>query len=883
MALEEYVRKRNFSKTPEPAPGSKEPDRTQGRFFIQRHDATRLHYDLRLEIDGTLKSWAVPKAPPMQPLAKHLAMHVEDHPLEYGPFEGNIPAGNYGAGSVMLWDKGTFDLLGTGTAAEQIKRGDLKFRLHGEKLKGDYALVLMKGRGKGNEWLCIKKNDEFADPSWDAEEHAYSVKTGRTQDQIAADLPPVKQAKAAKKAPAKKTAAAKKTRARTAKKKAAKSGPSPDDLPGAVEAPMPTAFAPMLATAVDRPPSGSNWIYEIKWDGIRALCYVEGGHIRMVSRNGNSFDRQFPELSVVPNFLSAESAVMDGEIAVLDEKGRSSFGLIQPRIHQTDANSVAHLARKTPANLFVFDLLYWDGYDLRGVPLIDRKRALAAIVQASDRMTVSEHFETGGDEMLEAARQAGLEGIIAKRADSKYEPRRSNHWLKVKVTGTEDFVICGYTHGERDTFSSLVLGIYDAGELVYTGCVGTGFDDASLRVLRAKLEKLETKTMPFAKKPDIPRRVTWVRPELVCECKYSEWTRDGRLRAPVFLGLRVDKKPEECVRGNVSVARAAEPEQEPSPAKERSDQPLIPESAKELAVRIDGQPIKFTNVGKIYYPQDGYTKRDVINYYDAVSEYILPHLAGRPLSLKRYPNGIHQEFFFQKNTPETYPDWLRTESIPSDHRGSSIRFVVARDRATLLYLTQLGCIDQNPWMSRVGSLDFPDYILVDLDPQECSFEKIIEATRLVKGVLDDIGLKGYPKTTGGDGMHVFIPVEPRYTYEQVRSFAEIIATIVINRDPELFTTPRAVAKRRKGRVYFDYLQIGYGKTIAGPYVLRAYDGAPVATPLSWDEVKTGLTPKQFHLGNSVARFRELGDLFEPVLKQKQKLEPALQQMKRILE
>ena len=405
----------------------------------------------------------------------------------------------------------------------------------------------------------------------------------------------------------------------------------------------------------------------------------------MVSRNGNSFDRQFPELTVVPHFLQAETAILDGEIAVLDPKGRPDFGMIQPRIHQTDANSVAHLARRTPAKLFVFDLLYLDGYDLRAVPLLQRKQALAAILQPAERVQLSEHFAAKGEEMLEAARQAGLEGIIAKKADSKYESRRGSAWVKIKVTGQQEFVICGYTHGERATFSSLVLGVYEKGKLIFAGLVGTGFNDQSLQFVYSKLQPLETITPTLAEKTGIPRKVTWVRPELVCECKFTEWTREGRLRAPVFLGLRSDKDAGE-------VAREAGPQQhkeevvvpgaKPLEARAAGEEPLIPAGAKELAVRVDDRPLHFTNVKKVYYPKDGYTKRDVLNYYDAVAPLILPYLEDRPLSLKRYPNGIHEEFFFQKNTPETYPDWLRTESIPSEHRGSAIRFVVCNDRAT---------------------------------------------------------------------------------------------------------------------------------------------------------------------------------------------------------
>ncbi|MBC8167517.1 MAG: DNA ligase D [Bryobacteraceae bacterium] len=886
MSLREYVRKRNFDKTPEPAPSEAAPsdgkpsEESFGRFYIQRHDATRLHYDFRLEISGTLKSWAVPKGPSLVPLSKSLAMHVEDHPLDYGEFEGNIPKGNYGGGSVMLWDKGTFDLLGTGLAEEQIARGDLKIRLHGTKVNGEYAIVLMKGRGKGNEWLLIKKRDEFADEKWDVEAHAYSVKTGRTQEEIAQDLP------------AHDDAAKAKTR-RVAKSPKSKPSASnqltPAELPGARKAAMPQSISPMTAFSETTPPAGPNWIYEIKWDGVRAICFIEQGRIHMCSRKGNAFDRQYPELGVVPHQVAAETAIIDGEIAILDQNGRSSFELIQPRIHQTDANSIAHLARKSPARLFAFDLIYWDGYDLRNTPLSERKRALAAILTPNDQVRISEHFTVQGEQMLEAARQMGLEGILAKQADSKYEDKRSRCWLKIKITSRQEFVICGYTHGERDTFGSLVLGVYDEGKLTWAGNAGTGFDDRTLRDLHGRLKALEIPKCPFGKVPAMLRTATWAEPTLVCECRFLEWTKDGKLRAPVFLGLRTDKDPKDVVREQ-PLAEAHRPDTLPdTPVKEPEAEtshaegtPLLPPTAKELTTRIGGHPLKFTNLDKIWYPKEKYTKRDVLNYYDAVAHLLVPHLKDRPLSLKRYPGGIHQDFFFQKNIPEGYPAWLRIEPIPSEHRGEDIRFVVADDRPTLLYLTNLGCIDQNPWMSRVQSLQYPDYVLIDLDPVECGFGKIVEAMLLVRKVLDDLKLEGYPKTTGGDGMHVFIPIEPRYTFDQARSFAEIVSQLVLAENPDLFTTPRSVEKRRKNRVYFDYMQIGTGKTIAAPYVLRAYDGAPVATPLRWEEVKTGLTPHDFHIGNAVDRFRETGDLFEAVLTKPQKLEPALKRMAKLL-
>src|SRR5579859_870886 len=758
MPLNEYVRKRSFSSTPEPEPAKVGIHAGGNSFCVQRHDASRLHYDFRLEMDGVLKSWAVPKGPTLDPTPRRLAAMVEDHPLEYGSFEGNIPSGNYGAGSVMLWDRGTYELLGDKPAQEQLARGDFKFRLHGEKLKGEFAIVLMKGRGKGNEWLLLKKKDAEARPGWDVESYAYSVSTGRTQEEIAKDMPAREPAKPAgqKKVPAKALAGA-------------DAAVDPASLPGAIRAPMPANIVPMRSSLAETPPKGDDWLFEIKWDGVRAICFVDDKKVRMTSRTGHSCERQYPELSVIGHQINAKQAVLDGEIAVLDKNGVSSFGLIQPRIAVADPNSIAHLARRTPVTLFVFDLLYLDGFDLRSVPLIERKRALAAILLPSAVMRYSEHFVDNGQEMLEAARATGLEGILAKRAASKYESKRSSDWVKIKIVTQQEFIICGYTAGERDYFSSLVLGVFERGKTLYVGNVGTGFDQNMMEQIYKRIEPLTTTQPPFAEIPQIGREITWVRPEVVCEVKFANWTEDGRLRAPVFLGLRADVEASEVSRETAAPAEeTAKPVVRPT---------LLTGKAEEAMVIIDGQRLKFTHLNKVFYPAEGYTKRDLLNYYDAVAGLLLPYLKDRPLSLKRYPDGIAAEFFFQKDTHDRVAPWIRVEPIYSDHKKAPIRFVLAENRAALLYLTNLGCIDQNPWMSRVGSLDCPDFMLIDLDPQGCEFDRIIEAAQLVRKKLDAVGLEGYPKTTGGDGMHIYVPLEPVYSYEQVRSFAEIIARV----------------------------------------------------------------------------------------------------------
>jgi bifunctional non-homologous end joining protein LigD len=832
MALEEYTRKRKFNATPEPTPGKRHKSEATGGFFcVQRHRASHLHYDLRLEVNGALASWAVPKGPSLDSSRKSLAMKVEDHPMEYGDFEGNIPQGNYGAGSVMLWDSGHYRLLDEPTAQEQLDRGDFKFFLEGTKLHGAFALVRMKRGQKGNEWLLIKKPDEYAVPGWNPEDHAWSAKTKRTQEQIAANDAAV----------------------------------SAGDTAGAKRAALPRNIEPMLATLADEPPAGDQWIYELKWDGVRALCYLDKGKLRMDSRNGKRIEKQYPELADLPSLVEAPTAILDGEIVVLDSEGRARFELIQPRISTAPAK-IAPLLETNPAQLVVFDLLYLDGYDLRAVPLESRKSLLERSVKWNERVRLSQHFEADPASMIDAVRKMGMEGVLAKDRHSVYEERRSRRWVKVKVQNQQEFVIGGYTDGEREGFGALVLGVWEGKRLHHTGQVGTGFDHKNIKALLARLKPLITRECPFTPKPNI-KNVNWVKPDLVCEVRFHEWTNDRMLRAPVFLGLREDKAPSEVVE-----------EKAPRKKLAKATAEALDLSGKEAVVEVDGRTLKFTNLDKVLFPKDGYTKRDLIAYYDQVAEWLVPHLKDRPLSLKRYPNGIHSEFFFQKNASEHFAEWLRLVPVKEGHPPKTKHYVAADDRSSLLYLTNLGCIDQNPWISRAGSLEHPDFVLIDLDPFECPFERLIEAAQIVRRILKRVGLNGYPKTTGGDGLHINIPVEPVYTYEQIRQFAELIYRLAEHEAPDLFTEPRSVGRRKKDRVYFDWMQIGYGKTISAPYVTRPYDGAPVSTPLEWSEVKKGLTPHQFTIRNVIPRFRERGDLFAPVLKGGQRLESALAQL-----
>jgi bifunctional non-homologous end joining protein LigD len=825
MSLEEYRRKRVFSKTPEPPD---KPSREEGnRFFIQRHSARRLHYDLRLEMGGVLKSWALPHGPTLDPAIKRLAVHVEDHPLDYGSFEGTIPSGNYGAGSVTLWDRGTYEWLGPKTPAQMWESGDLKLRFHGHKIVGEFALV-RTNRAKGKDWLLIKKKDFAVREGWDPEADTRSVLQGP------GDI---------------------------------------SSIEGAVKADMPAALEPMLATLGSAVPSGSEWLYEVKWDGYRALCFVEGGKVRMLSRRGTKLDKQFASVAqALAQSVKAEKAIIDGEVVALDDNGNPSFQHLQ---NLTGFGTKPALKGMAPPNLnfFAFDLLYLNGYDLRKAALIDRRQLLMSILLPSEIVRYSEHFAGKGAELLQAVRAKGLEGIIAKQAQSRYESKRSGSWIKIKVTTQQDFVVCGYILGEREPFGSLVLGYYQNKKLVYAGNVGSGFTQQSLKSVFEKIKPLVTKKPVLNDVPKDIGEVTWAKPELVCVVKFTSWTNDDRLRAPVFLGLRNEVAPEEVVRetGLLGENLTAEPET----PQESGHEVLLPAGKAEVALDIDGHRLKFTNLNKVFYPADGYTKRDAINFYAAVADLLVPHLQGRPLSLKRYPNGIDHNYFFQKDA-SGFPEWLHRAELADDEESKTR--VICDDKASLLYLANLGCIDQNPYMSRMSTLEHPDFILIDLDPYHCGYDRIVEAAQLVREKLRRIGLTGYPKTTGGNGMHVYVPVEPIYSSAQTRQFAEILARWVAAERPDLFTTPRMVSAREKGKVYFDYLQNASGKTISAPYVLRAHPGAPVATPLKWDEVVPGLKPQQFHIANVLRRFERVGDLFAGVLNKPQELGPALEKL-----
>jgi bifunctional non-homologous end joining protein LigD len=884
VTLSTYRDKRKFEQTSEPPAKARPAAKDKGLIFVvQKHDARRLHYDLRLEIQGVLKSWAVPKGPSMNPADKRLAMKVEDHPFEYGSFEGTIPKGNYGAGTVEIWDQGEFIPVGTEPPEKQLEKGDLKFALKGQRLRGEFALVKIKKKEKhGEPWLLIKHRDAFSsDAPQEAEEDWNREREKKAALKHAAAQAP-----------------------KQSREQASEPKPAIDlsQLPGARPAPFLHSPPLMLATPATSIPKEKGWLFEIKWDGIRALCLVQKDNVRYKSRNGVDLTSQFPELQQLKRNLRAETTILDGEIVIFDKEGRSDFQALQPRIMAVRAASGKGISGRPhdrcEATLLLFDILYCDGYDLRDVRIEARKEVLASILKETAQIRLSTHIVDHGDELLAMAREHELEGILAKRAGSHYEPRRSGAWQKIKLVEEQDCVICGYTQGKRSTFASLLLGVYEDGRLRFCGNVGTGFDDRQQHAILETLRPYIATRSPFEEVLTIGSPVTWVAPRVACRVRYTHWTRDHRLRAPVYLGLRLDLPPEQCIAEIVApqvnaaavnaTAAADAAASDSAPGKIRAAAAdagaVSPDGALDLGTRdeirlnVDGHAVKLTNLKKVYFPEDGYTKRELLAYYAEIAPVMLPHLKDRPLSLRRYPNGIAEPAFFQKDAARGIPEWIQG-ATPED---PGTKYIVCNDRAGLLFLTNLGCVDHNPWMSRIQSIQSPDYILLDLDPYQCPYEMVTDAALKVREILEEIEIASYPKTSGGDGFHVYIPIAPGASYGEARGFAELLASAVVRRHREMFTTPRSVNKRQPGRVYFDYLQIGEGRTIAAPYSVRAHAHAPVSTPLHWREVTKRLKPDAFTMKTLLKRIDKFGDLFAGVLQGNQSCAEAERRLRNLL-
>ncbi len=869
MSLDKYVAKRDFTKTKEPKSGK---SKAKGSlvFVIQKHDASRLHYDLRLEMDGVLKSWAVPKGPSTDPKVKRLAMMVEDHPYDYRKFEGLIPRDEYGGGTVIVWDEGTYTPIEEikGKKAQekhllaQLKAGSLKIKIAGQKLKGEFALVKTKGMGE-NGWLLIKHNDEFATTK-DITKSDKSVISGKTIAAMEKTGDKIWSGGGEQKVKA--------TDVKSVLKKAKKAA-------------FPKALKPMLATLVDEPFDDPHWQYEVKWDGYRTLAYLKSGKVELWSRNNKSFNEKFYPIFEALQELEL-NAVVDGEIIVVDENGKSSFSDLQNWRSEADGELV----------FYVFDLLWLNGKSLIDLPLSERQSVLNTVFPTDDdRLRLSKVFKTSGIDFFRAAEKMNLEGIIAKKSDSTYLPdKRAKEWLKIKVSKRQEVIIAGFTKNDDSTkqFSSLLLGVYEKGALHYAGKVGTGFSVKLQKELITKFKPLIIEKSPFKIEPDInkPSRfrrnppnatVTWLKPDLVCEVAFSEITPDGVFRHPSYKGLRIDKKAkdvtlEKAIPTTIAVA-AEDSEEMIKPRKASSRKTLLNPKDETQVRKICGHDLKFTHLSKLYWPEDKVSKRDMFNYYYQVAEVILPYLKDRPMSLNRFPGGIHSKSFYQKDVTGKAPDWVKTFPYQTSD-GEDKEYLVATDEASLLWMATLGCIEMNPWFSRVKSPDHPDYCVIDLDPDQNTFDQVIEAALEVKKVLDDIDVPCYCKTSGSTGMHIYIPLAAKYTYDQSQLFARILVNIVHKRLPDFTSLERMIANR-KGKMYLDFLQNRPGATIAGAYSLRPKLGATVSMPLDWKEVKPGLKMTDFTIFNAVERIKKKGDLFKGVLGGGIDLEEAIKKAK----
>ena len=876
MALEKYKQKRRPSVTPEPF-GGKSDDTYLLHFTIQKHAATRLHYDFRLEMKGVLKSWAIPKGPSTDPDILRLAVMVEDHPYDYRNFEGIIPKGEYGGGTVIVWDEGTYEASGLKGKSkkeqekhllQRLSQGDLKVTLYGKKLKGDYALFKLKDSGDNN-WLIKKHKDEYASKT-DVTLKEKSVQSGKTIEKVKATSKNIY------------GGSVEKDQGKEKKKIKNNTGSKTSDqisllLDKAAKGKMPENIDPMLAILVDKPFDDPDWVFEVKWDGYRTIVFLNNGKVQLQSRNNKSFTKKYYPITDSLEKWNI-NAVLDGEIIVNNNNGVSDFNAMQNWNNESDGELI----------LYVFDILWYEGKNLMELTILERQSILREVLPGNeDNIRISEVFPSNGKDLFNAAEKLGLEGIVAKKSNSTYsQGKRSKSWLKIKAYKRQEVVIGGFTlnEGSGKLFSALLLGVYENKSLKYVGKVGTGFTDNLKNELLKKFKSLSIGSSPFDVEPDVnqPSRfqhktgktsVVWLRPEMICEVSFAEVTEDGVFRQPSFKGLRTDKKAKDVVRETESKAVEIMEEEKTvnsrikkSGSKKSDSTPSITllNPTEETQVRnIKGHDLKFTNLSKIYWPEENITKRDMLNFYYQVSEYIVPYLKDRPQSLNRFPNGIHGASFYQKDVKGKSPDWVKTFPYKSPD-GDPKEFLVGGDESTLLWMASLGCIEMNPWFSRIQSEDNPDFCIIDLDPDKNTFNQVVEAALEVKKVLDILEVPSYPKTSGSTGMHIYIPLGAKYSYEQSQMFANLVVNIVHQQIPE-FTTLERIVKNRNGKMYLDFLQNRPGATIASPYSVRPKKGATVSMPLHWDEVKKGLKTEDFTILNSIDRLRKVGDLFKGVL------------------
>ncbi|HEX7090553.1 MAG TPA: DNA ligase D [Longimicrobiales bacterium] len=824
-ALRAYREKRSLDRTPEPG-GAVAPV-SGSLFVVHKHAATRTHYDLRLEMEGVLRSWAVPKGPSRDPAEKRLAVHVEDHPVEYGDFEGVIPEGNYGAGAVIVWDRGQW--VPIGDPAEGLEKGKLLFELKGYKLRGRWTLVKIKKSEK--DWLLIKERDGWVKEGPD-EFPEESVLSGLTVEEVeegrsrAGEVREELEALGAKR---------RVVRARD------------------VEV--------MLAETREKPFTRAGWLFELKYDGYRMVAAKEDGAGVLITRNGNDATATFPEIARALAALPYSRIVLDGEIVVADETGRPSFQRLQQRGRLTRALEVRKAAVELPATLYAFDLLGFEEHDLRALPLATRKELLRRVLPRTGPLRYSDHIEERGEAFFEQVEKLGLEGMVAKKADSAYRGGRSANWIKVRAERTGDFVVIGYTapQGTRTGFGALHLGAYDDGRLVYTGRVGTGFTAKQLREIHAQLEALRRPDPP-AKGVPKGREHTWVEPELVAEIRYTEWTDDGLLRQPVFLRFRDDKPPAECVKPGGPAAGLDEP------------------AAATAASPVQRPRAEFTNLDKVFWPQEGYTKGDLIEYYRAVAPWLLPYLKDRPLVMTRYPDGIEGKSFFQKDAPEYARDFVRTARIWSEDSKRELNYFIADDVDALLYIINLGTIALHIWGSRVQTAERPDWCILDLDPKGAPFTHVVEVARALHELCEAIGLPNFVKTSGSSGLHVLVPVARLLTHEQTRMLGQLLGRVVVAELPEIATLTRQV-RDREGKVYIDYVQNGHGRLLVAPFSVRPLPGAPVSAPLEWSEVNDELDLRDHTIRTVPERLQERKqDPLAPVLTTVPDLAGALERL-----
>jgi len=830
--LEAYRRKRSAGATPEPF-ASATPGDEKGRLFVvQKHRARRLHYDLRLEWGGTLLSWAVPRGFSRNPKDQRLAVHVEDHPVEYANFEGIIPKGNYGAGAVIVWDRGTWIPLDDPDQA--MERGILHVEFRGYKLRGVWILV--RTGKEGNEWLLRKKADE-----WSREEEGdafpeESILSGLLVEELFeghSRASEVREALERLGAPRKRV--------------------------------DPSKVSFMLAETAEAPFTSKDWLFELKFDGYRVLAARSSeGEPLLLSRNGHDVTDTYPDVARPMKALPYEGIVLDGELVVFDVEGRPHFESLQKRSQTRRRLDIEHGTIALPVTLQAFDLLGFEDFDLRPLPLIERKALLARLVPRVGALRYTDHIPEAGEAMYAKVQEMGLEGIMAKESVSAYRSGRSSRWLKIPTEREADFVICGFTRpkGARDGFGALHLGGYDGETLRYAGRVGTGFGNALLTQLGKRLEAIRRENPPCA--GDLPRSKdhVWVDPKLVAQVRYKTWTEQGMLRHSVFVRLRDDKSPRECIHPRVSVAAHEVEPPAPPPAVEKH--------------------VKLTRLEKVFWPKEGYTKGDLIAYYRAVSGWLLPYLRNRPLVLTRYPDGIEGESFYQKNAPDFVPDWIERVSIWSEDTQKDIDYLVCNDVETLVYVANSGSIPLHIWPSRVASLQNPDWCILDLDPKGAPFENVVALARAIHELALEIELETFVKTSGSTGIHVLIPLGGVCTYEQSRMLGQLVSKIIESRHGDMATTTRTISARQ-GKVYLDFLQNRRGQLLVSPFSVRPLPGAPVSTPLAWKEVTPKLDATAFTIKTVPARLERLSvDPMASLLTTKPDLVSALERLAALL-